>query len=258
MATTRKNSLQAARGLFGLAELERLEAPDRAFIGHRDILIRSLARYHFIAPQIRGATLDIGCGRGYGFDIIRSKGRACVGVDLSHDFLRQARKRYPDIAFVRASGERLPLAHNLFKSIICFEVIEHIEDDRGFLHEIRRLAQPDACIAISTPNRLIASGHVAKPLNPFHVREYLAAEFYQLLSSVFTSVALFGQVERHQDTSPTNRFINCIPMHWKYQIPTHIQGLISVALRPPLRLEDCYFETDSLERAHTLIALCRV
>ncbi len=119
------------------------------------------------------------------------------------------------------------------------------------------MARPGASIAISTPNRLVASGDVTKPLNPFHIREYLTDEFYRLLSSVFTSVALFGQFERHQGASPTNSLINRIPMRWKYQIPTHIQGIISVALRPPLRLEDCRFEAEGLDQAHTLIALCQ-
>jgi SAM-dependent methyltransferase len=257
MATTRKSSLQTAGRLLGFAELEHLEAPDQTFIGHRDILVRSLSRYRFVAPHIQGATLDIGCGRGYGFDMIRTHSSCYVGMDISQDFLHAAHRHYPTVSFVQGLGDELPFASHTFDSIISFEVIEHIEDDRTFLREIRRLARPGACIVISTPNRLIASGDTAKPLNPFHIREYLTDEFYDLLSGIFSSVVIFGQSEQSSNASTANSIINRIPMRWKYQIPSHIQGVISVALRPPLRLEDCHFETENLGRAHTLLALCR-
>jgi SAM-dependent methyltransferase len=236
-------------------ELAHLEAPDRTFIGHRDIFTRSMARYHFVAPQVRGVTLDIGCGRGYGFDIIQRPSSTQVGVDISYDFLRAARAREVDRPLALASGDLLPFVDQAFDSIISFEVIEHIEDDVTFLRDLRRLARHDALIAISTPNRLVSSGDRAEPLNRFHVREYIADEFGRLLRQEFSTVVIYGQHERSGITS-TNNLIDSIPMAWKYLIPSHLQGTISVALRAPLRLEDCRFETDTLESAHTFVALC--
>jgi SAM-dependent methyltransferase len=239
-------------------ELDRLEAPDKTFMGHRDILTRSLARYHFVAPYLRGVALDIGCGRGYGFDVIRHHSSKQIGVDVSFSFLRDARASEPDRPLALASGEHLPFSQASFDSIISFEVIEHIKDDVMFLRDLRRLARRNAFIAISTPNRLIVSGDAAKPLNPFHVREYTADDFIRLLRQEFSTVTVFGQHEGPVVESGRSGLIDRVPVRLKYMVPTHIQGVLSVMVRTPLRLEDCRFDRDALERSHTFVALCSV
>ena len=240
------------------SELDRLEAPDETFIGHRDILTRSKARYYFVAQHLSGAILDVGCGRGYGFGIMQSYGRLQVGIDVSYNFLHDAQMREPDRLLALASGDRLPFAEHSFDSIISFEVIEHIKDDVAFLRDLRRLARDNAFIAISTPNKLISSRNVDIPLNPFHVREYVAEEFYRLLRQEFSSVTVYGQHDNVRAVAWTNRWIDRVPMHWKYVLPTHVQGVLSVALRARLRLDDCRFTTEDLDTAHSFVALCRI
>jgi SAM-dependent methyltransferase len=250
--------MNAQSHLLKLSEAENFEAPDRAFIGHRDILTRSLSRYYFIAPQVNGYTLDVGCGRGYGLDALRSASSGQVGADISIDFLRDAQFQYPATPFVRSGGDALPFDSATFDTIISFEVIEHIDDDLAFLYELKRLARGQALVAISTPNKLISSGQEGKLLNPFHVREYTASELNNLLYRVFSKVELFGQHERADNDSSMNGLIDRIPISWKYLLPAHIQDMISVTLRPPLRLDECRFKTTDLERAHTFVALCKV
>ena len=235
----------------------RLEAPDRKFIGHRDILIRSLARSHFVAPHVHGALLEVGCGRGYGFEVLAPRSTAQVGIDLSRSYLKEAQVHFPTISFARASGTALPFSDCSFDSIVAFEVIEHIEEDLVFLHELKRLARNQAFITVSTPNKLVASGNREKPLNSFHAREYTSTEFYALLSQVFSSVQVFGQHERSGNPGSKNSLMDRIPIRWKYLVPTYIQCIISVALRPPLRLEECRFQPEDLDNAHTFVALCR-
>lgn len=217
-------------------------------------MTRSLARYQFLAPRVRGALLDVGCGRGYGFELLRSASTSLTGVDLSRPFLSEAREGYPMASFAQSTGERLPFRDATFDTIVSFEVIEHLHDDAGFLDELTRLLRPGGLIALSTPNRLFTSDGREQPINPFHVREYTAPEFEQLLRQRFRQVELFGQ----QDGTGggKNHLFDHIPMGWKYLVPTHIQGLISVALRPPLRVADCRFTAEKLERAHTFVALC--
>jgi ubiquinone/menaquinone biosynthesis C-methylase UbiE len=237
------------------------EAPDRKFFGHRDCIVRNMSRYHFIAPRAKGRCLDIGCGRGYGFDCLKPKCESCTGLDISETFLEEARAQYPGVSFVHQNAERLPFDDASFDTIINFEVIEHIEDDRAFLREIVRVAAPGALVAISTPNRLIASGGREKPLNKFHVREYAAEEFRNLLAGTFAEVMLYGQSEaRASDASARrfpNSFINRIPVQVKYLIPFYVQDVLSVMLRPPLKLEDCRFDLNTFKKAHTLYAVCR-
>jgi SAM-dependent methyltransferase len=236
---------------------ESLEAPQREFIGHRDIITRNLSRYHFVAPQIRGSLLEIGCGRGYGLEVVAPQTTAQIGIDISLKFLTDACAGNAVTTFVCASGEALPLSNNSFDCVIAFDVIEHTKDELLFLAELKRVARRDTLIALSTPNRLFTSGDRLTPLNPFHIREYVAYEFYELLKSSFTSVEVFGQVDHQDKRQSINSLIDRIPIRWKYLLPHNLQSLISVSLRRSLRIEDCRFRKENLEEAHTFVALCR-
>jgi ubiquinone/menaquinone biosynthesis C-methylase UbiE len=251
------HSFTKYRKYLQLADPEHLEAPDMSFIGHRDILIRNRARYEFVKPFVTGHLLDIGCGRGYGFDVVQDAAESCTGVDVAPAFLREAHERYPSIALLEAMGNKLPFQDKSFDTIISFEVIEHIEEDADFLQEIARISRPGALIAISTPNRIISSGNSATPLNKFHVREYIAGDFMRLLNSVFTQIEIFGQYEA-QSAAQHSSIADRIPIDWKYRLPLHVQSVLSVMVRHPLTLQDCYFSSEFVETAHTLFAICRI
>lgn len=241
----------------GLLNGERWEAPDRSFIGHRDILVQSRARYEFVSPQVRGDLLDVGCGRGYGFDALPSIIKKRVGVDVSMAFLAEAHNLFPRAMLACGMGDALPFARQTFDTILAFEVIEHSQNDQMFLDELKRVARNGALIAISTPNRLVSSGHREKPLNCFHCREYTANEFHRLLKNSFSSVELYGQHERVGNQNARNKMVDRIPIEWKYRVPHVMQAVASVTLRPPLRIEDCQFDQSRLEHAATLVAICR-
>ena len=244
-----------------LYAVEKWEAPDRKFFGHRDCLVRNMSRYQFIAPEAKGDCLDIGCGRGYGFDYLKPKCTSCTGVDIAEAFLKEARARYPGISFLHQNAEKLPFDDATFDTITSFEVIEHIKDDTAFLKEIARVARPGAMVAISTPNRLVASGARKQPLNRFHVREYTAEEFRKLVAGVFSEVTLYGQSETVTGATTAGEFatsvLNRIPVQVKYIAPFYLQDLLSVMLRPPLKIEDCRFDVNTFANAHTLYAVCR-
>ncbi|MFQ3661411.1 MAG: class I SAM-dependent methyltransferase [Chloroflexaceae bacterium] len=239
------------------AELEQFEAPDQSFAGHRDILTRSLARYHAVKPYICGDILDVGCGRGYGFDVLQSLDGTRTGLDISLQFLREAQRKYASVSLVQATGELLPFRSRSFDTIIAFEVIEHLDDDVAFLNELKRLIRPGGVIALSTPNRIVSSGGNKQPLNPFHVREYTAEEFRSLLRASFSDVILTGQHEIRKVGSSRNRLVDSIPIQWKYLLPSHIQGVISVLIRPPLQISDCQFTGEDLQSSHTFLAVCK-
>jgi SAM-dependent methyltransferase len=258
MDPSREKLTPMKRWLSGFLDAESLEAPQREFIGHRDIITRNLSRYHFIAPQMCGTLLEIGCGRGYGLEVVGPRANAQFGIDVSPKFLIDACRGNLGTAFVCATGEALPLAENSFDSVIAFDVIEHTKDDSMFLAELKRVARQDALIALSTPNRLFTSGNRLTPLNPFHIREYVASEFRELLKANFASVELFGQFDQQQKGLSRNSLIDRIPIRWKYFLPHNLQSLISVALRRPLRIEDCRFQKENLGEAHTFVAVCRV
>lgn len=258
MDSSRKKPTPMKRWLSGCFDAESLEAPQREFVGHRDILIQSRARYEFVARDVHGSVLDVGCGRGYGFEIIALRGNMQLGIDISATFLSEAKHQFPTKFFACGSGDALPLADHSFDSILAFEVIEHAKDGQLFLEELRRVARQNAFIAVSTPNKRVSSGDSRTPLNKFHHREYDAKEFYALLKGIFPSVQLFGQHERENTESTRNKIIDRIPIRLKYLVSPLVQSLLSVVLRPPLRLEECRFQTENLEQASALLGVCRL
>lgn len=241
-----------------------LEAPDKSYIGHRDIVTDSMARYAYVTNLLEGGakSLDVGCGRGYGFDVLKSKCTEMSGIDISEDFLSEAKKNYPDLDLHLAQGEKLPFDDGLFDVVTSFEVIEHVKDDRAYLQEIRRVAKPGALIAISTPNKDIASPGQDEPYNPFHEREYTVPEFELLLREVFSEATVYGQFNRPPETdsgkSLSSRLVDKIPNRIKYLLPLYIQDLFSVTLRPPLKVEDVQFIEERASEAPTLLAIARV
>lgn len=169
-------------------------------IGLRD-LQDHLARYQFAASYAHGKrVLDIACGTGYGSAIIRQAGAAFVlGVDVSESAVGEARRAYgPDYEV----GSILDYhCGTVFDLLVSFETIEHVDDYKGALNNLRRLIARDGTLILSTPNRRVNSPHLSsisdRPSNPFHVREFTTREIMQAVHDAgFTTQGVFGQRQR--------------------------------------------------------------
>jgi SAM-dependent methyltransferase len=81
--------------------------------------------------------LDVGCGTGANLEMLSQFGEA-EGVDISAEALSFCRGR--GLANVKqGEAEHLPYADNTFDLVTGLDVIEHLDDDRAGLHEIRRV-----------------------------------------------------------------------------------------------------------------------
>ncbi len=159
-----------------------------------------VARYRWSAGFAKNArVLDAACGTAYGSRLMSESGASSVtSADLSMEAFAAARRGDADNALhlVRADVCAVPFETNSFDLYTCFETIEHVEADHALLEEARRVLGQDGTLLCSTPNRhLLSPGNTIedRPANPYHVREYSIDEFRELLGSVFSSVALFGQ-----------------------------------------------------------------
>ena len=153
-------------------------------------------RYRFAQQfTVDKKVLDLGCGVGYGSNILADAAREVVGLDISEEAIEYARKNYtrPNLEFRVDNALHCSLESGSFDVVVCLEVIEHLDDYRGLLGEIRRLLKPGGRAIISTPNRRKTSGSLTRPANPFHRQEWLPGEFTQLLSEYFPEVILYGQ-----------------------------------------------------------------
>ena len=164
-----------------------------------DLLNEHMARYTFAARLARGKrVLDAGCGAGYGSAALARAAECVVGVDRAPAAIEFARAHYAaaNLSFEEASCEALPHAGGSFELVVAFEVIEHLEDWRGFLREARRVLVPNGQLVVSTPNKLYyTESRGPDGANPFHVHEFDFEEFRAELTAVFPHVSMF--LENH-------------------------------------------------------------
>ena len=174
---------------------ERL-IPDQVNV---DLLNEHMARYAFAVRLARGKrVLDAGCGAGYGSAELAHTALTVLGADISAEAIDFARAHYrlPNLHFEQASCTGFPHADGCFDLVVAFEVIEHLENWREFLLEVRRVLAPSGQFIVSTPNkRYYTESRGTEGVNPFHVHEFEFEEFHEELASIFPNVSLF--LENH-------------------------------------------------------------
>lgn len=159
--------------------------------GTEQIYHEHLLRYLFAQQFIKGKrVLDAACGAGYGSAILAKGGALSVtGVDISAEAIEYSRTHYqaPNLNFEVMDCCHMTFPDSTFDVVVSFEAIEHIQDAKNFLREIRRVIKDTGLLVVSTPNSATFTE------NPFHVREYSRSEFVELLKSYFPNIGLYEE-----------------------------------------------------------------
>ena len=154
---------------------------------------RHLAVYEWIAERCRGLeVVDMACGEGYGTDVLARRAGRVTGVDANPEAHEHARLRYtrPGVRFVRDLVDRYEQPCD---AVVFLQTIEHVEEPEAVLSHMKGMLRPGGAAYVSTPNVLtLAPEGAERSGNPWHVREYRAAEYRALCESVFPSVELLG------------------------------------------------------------------
>lgn len=146
-----------------------------------------LLRYFLAEANIlRGRTLDLGAGTGYGAPYIGRVATQLVAVDYLDSLDSRYKSCYTHV--VRGDATRLPFVNNAFDNVVALEVIEHVPSYTRFLHEVRRVLCPRGRLVLSTPNRTSPSRRLFMMVgwrNPFHIREFSWTEIDAILDFGF-------------------------------------------------------------------------
>jgi SAM-dependent methyltransferase len=97
--------------------------------------------------------LDVSCGTGSLLAAAHRRGVAAVGVDLSDEAVRLAKRVTPGAEVAVGAGEALAFHDHTFDYVSCLGALEHFLDMGRGLEEMKRVAKPDARLCIMVPNQ---------------------------------------------------------------------------------------------------------
>jgi len=126
-----------------------------------------------LLPAPGRCTVELGCGEGRVSRALRELGHRVVDVEPSRTLSRAAHEADPSIPLARGLGDATPLAGGCADLIVCFMVLQDVDDLEAVCREIARVLAADgvACVAIVHP---VASSGFPDPDGEFqYVGRYL-------------------------------------------------------------------------------------
>ncbi|OGZ08386.1 MAG: hypothetical protein A3C13_01680 [Candidatus Lloydbacteria bacterium RIFCSPHIGHO2_02_FULL_50_11] len=96
--------------------------------------------------------LDIGCGNGRFFPLVREKHAQYVGIDYSEGLIREAKRLHPNGNFIVGDATQLPFPDNTFDIAYSFAVIHHVpskEPRAQFVCEAARVLRHGSIFVLS-------------------------------------------------------------------------------------------------------------
>jgi 2-polyprenyl-3-methyl-5-hydroxy-6-metoxy-1,4-benzoquinol methylase len=134
------------------------------------------ARLRNCAVKCEGETFaDVGCGLGHSTYFLASfKLGAWTGIEFFETATLKAQRipKFKHINFLYCEDvSELGLMENQFDSVVCSEVIEHVENDKLLIDGLVKMAKKK--VIITTPSKRVN--------DPGHLRLYTAEMFIKLL-----------------------------------------------------------------------------
>lgn len=149
---------------------------------------RHMIAYHQAASIISGHILEVGCGEGYGMELLAPKSTKYMAIDK---FNTTIDPQLPDFSKISFQQMNVPpfegIEDDTFDFVVSFQVIEHIEDDEFFCRELYRVLKPGGQLILTTPNIKMSLTR-----NPWHIREYKPLQLHELLQGIFNKVEMKG------------------------------------------------------------------
>lgn len=97
-----------------------------------------------LLAELRGAVLDVGCGRKPYRALVPAE--RYVGLDVDNELTRGLAAA--DLFY---DGRVFPVVDGSFDAVLCSQVLEHVFEPEAFLGEIRRVLKPGGRLVLAVP-----------------------------------------------------------------------------------------------------------
>ncbi len=125
-----------------------------------------------IEPFLGNSILEIGCGTGNFTTLLAVPRRSVTAVDIQPKYAEATARRLAgrnDIEVICADATTMDI-NRRFDTIVMLDVLEHIEDDVGFLKRLKQLLQPEGRMVLKVPSGQWLYGSMDKAIG--HYRRY--------------------------------------------------------------------------------------
>lgn len=119
----------------------------RYFLGTR---LRQRHIVRLLRPSAQDTVLDIGCGIGYFFFLLKDSGHSVIGMDSDVPSLKTARL-YQNGNFICADIRNLPFKNESFTVLLASEVLEHLPSEDAAVTELYRTLAKNGLLLVTVP-----------------------------------------------------------------------------------------------------------
>ncbi len=143
--------------------------------------------------NIQGRVLEVGCGAGAMARAVKlyRPDLDVTGIDISKKAISQARKASSGVKFLEGNAYKIPFKDKSFDAVLMFDLLEHLEDPKRSLNEIRRVLKPGGVLSAFVPiegsifsisglaNKIF--GFPAKKKYAGHIQQFTLTDLLRLL-----------------------------------------------------------------------------
>jgi len=100
----------------------------------------------------REKILDLGCGNGRYYDLLKEKQIEYIGLDSSEKMIGSAKERYPGLNFQTGDALGMPFPDNFFDKVFSIAVLHHFPSERiriKSLNEAKRVLKKDGLLILT-------------------------------------------------------------------------------------------------------------
>ena len=193
-----------------------------------DLIEKNIVR-HLLSQLPRGKALEIGSGTGHWTKFFKHLGFDIIGVDISDKMLEIARKKLPNIQFVKADATSLPFDDETFDYVFAITAFEFIENQEKAFQEAFRVLKTGGYFLIGALNLNSELGQHKHESKTFKNAKFFTPQQLEQILKNYGSVSMQGGVVL--ENGQIIDYYKTLPQHQRLARGAFIAALVRKSLQ---------------------------